>query len=58
MIKIPLSDSTFSQLAEIIKDKSGIHIPETKKYLVENRLFKVLEDYNLKSYDEYLYMIK
>ena len=53
-----LSDSTFTQLAEFIKDKTGIHIPPTKKYLIENRLFKTLEDYNLKGYDEYLYLLK
>jgi chemotaxis protein methyltransferase CheR len=53
-----LSDSTFTQLADLIKEKTGINIPPTKKYLVENRLFKILEDYNLKSFDEYLYMLK
>ncbi len=53
-----LSDSTFTQLAEFIKDKTGINIPPTKKYLIENRLFKTLEDYNLKGYDEYLYLLK
>ncbi len=53
-----LNDSTFNQLAEFIKEKTGIHIPPTKKYLVENRLLKTLEDYNLKGYDEYLYMLK
>ena len=53
-----LSDSTFNQLAEFIKEKTGIHIPPTKKYLVENRLFKTLEDYNLKGYDEYLFLLK
>jgi chemotaxis protein methyltransferase CheR len=53
-----LSESTFTQLAELIKEKTGIHIPPTKKYLIENRLFKVIEDYNLKGYDEYLYMVR
>jgi len=53
-----LSDTTFSQISEFIKEKTGINIPPTKKYLVENRLFKVLEDYNLKGYDEYLYMLR
>ena len=53
-----LSDTTFTQISEFIKEKTGIHIPNTKKYLVENRLFKVLEDYNLKGYDEYLYLLK
>ncbi len=53
-----LSDSTFNQLAEFIKEKTGIHIPPTKKYLIENRLFKTLEDYNLKGYDEYLFLLK
>lgn len=58
MITPPLSDSTFQQLAEFIQERTGIHIPAAKKYLIENRLYKVLEEHNLNSYDEYLYMLK
>ena len=53
-----LSDATFTQLAEYIKEQTGIHIPPTKKYLIENRLVKILEESNLKSYDEYLYLLR
>ena len=53
-----LSDSTFRELSGIIEEQTGIHIPETKKYLVENRLIRVLEENNLKGYDEYLYLLK
>lgn len=53
-----LTDSVFSQIAEFIYQKTGIFIPPTKKYLVENRLMKLLEDYNLKGYEEFLYLVK
>jgi chemotaxis protein methyltransferase CheR len=55
---IVLHDSTFLQLCEFIYDRTGIHIPPTKKYLVENRLIKVIEDNNLKGFDEFLYTLK
>lgn len=57
-MNVVLRDSTFSQLCEIIYARTGIFIPSTKKYLVENRLIKVIEDYNLKGFDEFLYTIK
>lgn len=57
-MEIILQDSTFREFCELIYEKMGIRIPPTKKYLVENRLFKVVEDFNLKGYEEYLYMIK
>lgn len=53
-----LRDSTFAQLCELIYQRTGIFIPPTKKYLVENRLVKVIEDNNLKGFDEFLYTIK
>jgi chemotaxis protein methyltransferase CheR len=53
-----LSDNTFLELSGIIEDRTGIHIPVSKKYLVENRLIRVLEENNLKGYDEYLYLLK
>jgi chemotaxis protein methyltransferase CheR len=53
-----LSDATFQQLAELIYQRTGIFIPHTKKYLIENRLAKLIDDFNLKGYDEFLYFIK
>lgn len=53
-----LSNSTFEELSRIIEERTGIHIPGTKRYLVENRLVRVLEEHNLKGYDEYLYLLK
>ena len=58
MITQPLSDTTFQQLAEFIQERTGIYIPIAKKYLIENRLYKVIEEHSLTSYDEYLYMLK
>ncbi|MEJ2182578.1 MAG: protein-glutamate O-methyltransferase CheR [Nitrospirota bacterium] len=53
-----LSEATFQLYSEFIYDKTGIHIPLTKKYLVENRLIKVLEEYNLQSYDELFHLVR
>lgn len=58
MSKLVLLDSTFRQLCELIYEKTGIFIASNKKYLIENRLVKVIYDYNLKGYDEFLYLIK
>lgn len=53
-----LSDSTFRLLGDLICEKTGINIPAGKKYLVENRLLKLIEEYNLKGYDDLLYLVK
>lgn len=53
-----LSDATFEELSTLIQDRTGIYIPASKKYLIENRLIRVLEENNLNGYDEYLYLLK
>lgn len=58
MLSIPLEESTFRDLRNYIYDKSGIFISDTKKYLIENRLSRILQEKNLKSYEEYLKLIK
>jgi chemotaxis protein methyltransferase CheR len=58
MNRIALQDGTFRELADFIYERTGIYIPPHKKYLVESRLVKVIEDYNLKGYDEFLYLVK
>ncbi|MFA5073238.1 MAG: protein-glutamate O-methyltransferase CheR [Nitrospirota bacterium] len=49
-----LQDTTFKQLRDFIYEKSGIFIPETKKYLLEKKLLTRLEQRNLHSFEEYL----
>lgn len=48
-----LKDMTFRQLRDFIYEKSGIFIPDSKKYLLENRLIKRIRDNGLKSFEDY-----
>jgi chemotaxis protein methyltransferase CheR len=52
-----LQDPTFRQLRDFIYDKSGIFIADTKKYLLENRLSKRIQEKKLGGYDDYLYVL-
>jgi chemotaxis protein methyltransferase CheR len=58
MLNISLADSTFRNLRDYIYDNSGIYITDTKKYLIENRLSRILQEKKLKSFEEYLSLIK
>ncbi len=53
-----LSEDTFRQLRDFIYEKTGIYIPDNKKYFLENRLSRVIKEKNLRSYDDYLYYLK
>lgn len=56
---VPLmTDEVFKQLRDFIYEKSGIFIPDNKKYFLENRLGRRLQDRNLKGYEDYLYILK
>jgi len=58
MVNAMLSDDTFRHIRDFIYEKSGIFVPDTKKYLVENRLGAIIKEKNLKSFEEYLSLIK
>ncbi len=58
MTPLVLSDATFRQLRDFIYEKSGIFIPDNKKYFIENRLGKRVQEKNLKGYEDYLYVLK
>jgi chemotaxis protein methyltransferase CheR len=58
MLTIPLLDTTFQDLRDFIYEHSGIYIADTKKYLIENRLARILQNKNLNSYEDYLKVIK
>lgn len=53
-----LSDETFTLLRDFIYARTGIYFPEKKKYLIEGRLAKRLQHLNIRSFEEYLQMIK
>ncbi len=55
---IKLSDNTFKQLRDIIYEKSGIFIPDNKKYFLENKLMRRIQEKNFNSFEDYLYLIR
>lgn len=52
-----LQDNTFKQLRDFIYEKSGIFIADSKKYLLENRLTKRIQEKKLSGYEDYLYLL-
>jgi len=57
--KVPeLSSEMFKVMRDLICEISGISYPDNKKYLLENRIAERLKACNLKSYDEYYYLLK
>jgi chemotaxis protein methyltransferase CheR len=57
MLKIPLTDTTFKNIRDYIYEKSGIYISDTKKYLIENRLSRILQEKSINSFEEYFKLI-
>jgi chemotaxis protein methyltransferase CheR len=53
-----MTDDVFKQLRDFIYEQSGIFVPDNKKYFLENRLGRRVQEKNLKGYDEYLYVLK
>ncbi len=55
--KVKLDDETFRKLRDFIYQKTGIFFGDNKKYLLENRLYKRLEETGCKSFEEYYNLI-
>lgn len=53
-----MNDEVFKQFRDFIYEKSGIFIPDNKKYFLENRLGRRVQELNLKGYEDYLYNLK
>ena len=51
---VTLSPQQFQRLSSIIYDRSGIHFPETKKYVLESRLGHRLSELNIDDFDQYI----
>lgn len=51
---IQLTDLQFNRLKKIIYDRSGIHFQESKKYVLESRLTRRLEELKFENFDQYL----
>lgn len=56
--EIKLSLVKFRELRDFIYEQSGIFFQEGKKYLLENRLRKRIEELNMGSFDEYVAYLK
>ncbi|MES9996485.1 CheR family methyltransferase [Desulfovibrio aminophilus] len=54
----PITDSEFKELRDFIYQRSGIWVDEKRKYLFENRFHKRLATLGLKSFDEYIKLLK
>ncbi len=55
---VGISDAEFAQFRDFIYEKSGIFVEEKRKYLLEHRFSKRLNELNLKSFSEYLQLLK
>ena len=52
--EVKLTEDEFRKLAQFVYDLLGIHIPEKRRYLFENRLSDRLRELSLKSFSDYL----
>jgi len=55
--EFPLTAADFTKLAELLRDVSGIHLPESKAALVYSRLAKRLRALGLRSFSDYVTLI-
>lgn len=49
-----MSPAQFTKLSKIVYDRSGIHFPENKKYVLESRLGRRLQELEIDDYDQYI----
>ncbi|MEO0482232.1 MAG: protein-glutamate O-methyltransferase CheR [Planctomycetota bacterium] len=49
-----MSDKQFIALRDIIYKRSGIHFPDAKKYVLESRLGKRLQELEIEDFDQYV----
>ncbi len=54
MTSAVLTDAQFAKLSRIIYERSGIHFQPAKKYVLESRLSRRLEELNFETFDQYL----
>ena len=54
----PMQDATFRSLRDYIYDQTGIFVPDSKKYFLENRLSRRILENRLSSFEEYLAFVR
>ncbi len=57
-VELVMSAGAFIELRNIIYQYSGIFYTENKKYLLEDRLSKIVFEKNMSGYDEYIKVLK
>lgn len=55
---IYMGDDIFKQLRDFIYEKTGIYVPDNKKYFLENRLSRIIREKNFRNYEDYLYYLR
>lgn len=55
---ITLTDSEFSLIQRIIFDEAGITLDESKKSMVQNRLFKRMNHYHFTKFNDYIRIVQ
>lgn len=50
----PLTDAEFQKLRKLVYDRAGIHFQESKKYVLESRLARRIEELQFDNYSQYL----
>ncbi|MEF2144398.1 MAG: protein-glutamate O-methyltransferase CheR [Desulfovibrionaceae bacterium] len=55
---VKISEAEFVQLRDFIYAQCGIHMPDNRQYLMENRLANRLRELNLKTYGEYYHYLR
>ncbi|MCC6544088.1 MAG: protein-glutamate O-methyltransferase CheR [Nitrospirae bacterium] len=53
-----MSENAFHLLSEMIYARSGMHFPDNKKYILENRLSRRIEDAGFDNYEKYIEFLK
>ncbi|TAL68969.1 MAG: protein-glutamate O-methyltransferase CheR [Bacteroidetes bacterium] len=56
--ELVMSSASFVEIRNIIYQYSGIYYTENKKYLLEDRLNKIIYEKNYSGYDEYIRILK
>ena len=51
---ISMTTTQFESLRKVIYQRSGIHFPDTKKYVLESRLSRRLEELKFHTFDQYI----
>jgi len=52
--KVQMTSEQFTRMAEIIYNRSGIHFPENKKYIIESRLSHRIIELEMEDFDQYI----